>query len=475
MKKTKVAAVAAAALIAATTVGAMAGCGGNSEHTIKVFLLANNAETKFYQQYFDEMEQELQEEGLDYKIVFNGEQEGNYYDALKSDINGGGIPDIFYIRPNEIYQYKDHIACLQDFADTRAAAYGVDLSDVYDTALDLYRYNPTTGELGNPSDKLYAFPKDLSTQQLGYNKQLLEKYQTEIRAAGYDLPWEMDFTQHTYTWEQYLGICKTIYETAKAKNDKVYASDVPPIEVLAHSFGGELIDLSGGRANGKVASLTDGAMKKAIEYQAKLCACGGADVENATYANMTAGKVCFYGLVGSWEIGEYNKSLNGGDPTKENWCLMPWPTDDGEADWQGVITSAGYCVSKKCAEQTEKAEVAMRIAISFLSPKTQDRLTKEAEITLPLLKSVSASYRDPENDTVFFPKTRGYFLDVVSGEHGFFPAKYSTYDSVWLTDLETQLSVMHHKKDKALDSFNSIKWENLQKTMQTHYDETKSR
>ncbi len=469
MKTKKAVAVAAAAILSASAVGALAGC-GDKANTIEIFLLANNNETKFYRSYFDEMEETLYEEtGVKYEIDFSGEQIGNYYDKLKAAINRGSAPDIFYLRPNEILQYKDKIAPLQDYAEGKGKEY-VNLDDIYDTALNMYRFNPETGTLGNPEDDLYAFPKDLSTQQLGYNKKLVEKYQTQIKAAGIKkLPWEMDWEKETYTWDEYLTMCKAIADNAEANN---YACDIPSIEILTHSFGGELIDLSGGRANGKVSSLTEGAVKQAIEYQAKLVDCGAADYSRATYSNFAAGRVCFYGLVGSWEIGEYNDNPSLG---KGNWEVMPWPTKDGGKEWAGLITSAGYVVSKDCASQ-EKGDVAKRIAISFMSSYTQNKLVKESQISLPLIKSWEEDYKNPENDTMYSPASRGVFLDVISGKHGFFPAEYSTYDQVWIDQFNTPLEVMWNEgKGKALAKYNATNWADTQTTMQQQYDLTKNK
>lgn len=471
MRAKKVVAVAAAAFMAASTVGVLAGC-RDTAHTINVFLLADADEAKFYNEYFEELEAELKEEGLEYKIDFNYEQEANYYDALNGAINGGETPDIFYVRPNDLLAYKDSVVELQSYADSAVGKEFVNLNDIYDTALNLYRFNPDTGALGNSGDKLYAFPKDLSTQQLGYNRKLVEQYQTQIKAAGLKLPWEMNWETENYSWNDYLKMCKAIADNIDTSTTYA-ASDVPSVEILAHSFGGELIDLSGGRVNGKVNSLTEGAIKQAIEYQAELVDCGAADFDVATYQNFSAGKICFYGLVGSWQIRQYNNLIkdDNGEPC---WEVMPWPTVDGTTDWEGCITSAGYVVSKDCAEM-EKGDIAKRIAISFLTPQTQEKLVKDAKISLPLYKNRADDYKNPENDSIYSPKTRGIFLDVISGEHGFFPAKYSTFDKLWLDTLDTALTVMWKKgKGGAKNEFNTTNWAKVQSDMQARYDLSKN-
>lgn len=450
----KILSVIFAVLMAGALAGTLVGC-GNDENTIRVLLLANNQENEFYEEYFSELEEEY---GV--KIDYDGYQEADYYNRLGSEIQQGKTPDIFYLRPNEIKQYKDIIANLQDYADTQTE---VDLTKIYDSALDMYRYNPETGELGNKADDLYAFPKDLSVQQLGYNKTLIEKYATEIEKAGITLPWEMDFSKETYTWQEYAQMTGIISSAAQKNGEEVYGTDVPSIQVLVKSFGGEILDL-----NTDTVNITSDSVQQAIEYQAQLCASGAASYRSATYANFTAGKVAFYGLVGSWEVAEYDDYFGEG-----NWGVMPWPTTDGGTEWYGLITSAGYAVSESCA-QSAKGETAMKIAASFMTDQVQDRLVREAKISLPLNKDLAQTYVDPSYDEVYSPSTRSVFIDVISGEHGFFPVEYSTYNSAWLDVLDSALELMWTAQDPE-SYYASANWSETQSSMQAQYNEIKDR
>ena len=487
MKKMKLAAVAAAALMAATTIGTLAGCADKS-HTIRVYLLTNNTEREVYTQYFKDLEAEINEEleaqGLQgYKISFSGDETKGYYSKLESDVAQNNTPDIFYLRPNEILQYKKSIVSVQDYVDANPGL----LSGVYETAINMYRYNPTTGALGNAADDLYAFPKDLSTQQLGYNKKLLSAYQTEIKeldshVAGQKMkmPWEMNFNVENYSWDDYLKINEAISKAPAPDgvNGTVVGCDIPSVEILAHSYAVaagiddySLVDLNDGRANGKVSSIDEGTpLYKAIEYQAKLAASGGADYQAATSANFGAGTVCFYGEIGSWEVAERNEAFGEG-----NWEVMPWPTVDGSVNWYGLIKSAGYVISKDCAKYEEKAEIAMRIASSFLSATTQDLLVKEKKITLPILTAMKEDYLDSANDNVYSPKSRKIFIDVISGDHGFFPAEYSTYNTKWLDELTTPLADMWTTRSGAIAAFGNMKLNDIQQKMQQQYDAYKNR
>lgn len=483
MKGKKAVAVAAAALTAATAVGAMAGCGSKADYTIRVLLLANDTEGEFYAQYFDDLEEEFKEEGLSVDIKYNGYEEGDYYTMLDTEIGKDSIPDIFYLRPNEILQYKNQIANLQEYADNQTE---VDLTTIYESALNMYRYNPTTKELGNPDDDLYAFPKDLSTQQLGYNKTLLSQAENEVHALSLKMPYETGFTG--YTWDEYKQVCETV--KAKLGAGK-YASEVPSLEILAKSFSSDksmttspLIDMSNGRENATVGGFgsTD-PIYKAIQYQAGMIASGAAsNVEG--YSNFTGGKMAFYGLIGSWEVADYDTYLGEG-----NWGVMPWPTvthDAGEV-WQGLIKSAGYVVSKNCVEAkvtdedgnevaSKKGDIAKRIAISFMSSKTQNQLMR-GKISLPLVKAWRTDYEDHANDGQYAPASRSVFMDVISGEHGFFPATYSTFNSDWLNYLtrkDGEIDLILRAGTGAVAKFNETTWTDVRNTMQQRYDDVKN-
>lgn len=484
MKKKKVVAVAVAAVMTASAVGVLAGCGkGKADYNIRVLLLANDTEGEFYAKYFDDLEKEFAAEGLSVDIKYNGYEKGDYYTMLDTEVGKGAIPDIFYLRPNEILQYRDQIANLQSFADTQDY---VDLNTIYDSALNMYRFNPSTKELGNPNDDLYAFPKDLSTQQLGYNKTLLSQAEIELHAKGYTLPYEAGYENNMWTWEDYKDVCTIV--KAKLGNGK-YASEAPSLEILAKSFSGNtdanvspLIDMTNGRENATIGSFDEGsAIYKAIQYQADMISCGAASTVEG-YSSFTGGKMCFYGLVGSWEVADYNTYLGEG-----NWGVMPWPTVNKSDTWQGVIMSAGYVVSKNCVDAkttdadgkevpSKKGDIAKRIAISFMSSKTQDKLMKQ-QISLPLVKANRAFYVDPSNDDQYAPASRGVFMDVISGEHGFFPAEYSTYNTDWLSYLtrkDGEHDTIMKAGTQAATKFAAQDWTNVRKTMQERYDDVKN-
>lgn len=475
MKKT-IACLTAVALMASVAAPlSLTGC-GRDENEIRILLLANNAEDPFYRDYFASLESKY---GV--TIRYNGYEEDGYYQKLKGEIQGGTTPDIFYVRPNEILQYRKRITSLESYANSLDPEF-VDLSDVYTEALDMYRYKD--GKM-DASGELYAFPKDLSTQQLGYNKNVIGACSEQIKTKypSYKLPWEEGFTG--YTWEQFHDICEVISNvgTVKVPNKQgtlvdiePVGCDIPDIEILAKSKGGTILN----KATDTV-TVNNEAVQWAVDYQAALCtpregyAKPAADFNTATFANFRAFKVAFYGKCGSWEISQYDSILGEG-----NWDVMPWPTVDGSTNWYGMITSAGYVVSK----DANRMDVCKEIAASFMSQEIQQKMVNDVKISLPLLKSLKDSYVDPENDynstdkTGFTPKSRSVYINVIDHSHGFYPAKYSTYNATWLEPLDTALNSMwnyHVTNGPAWPTSNKPTLSTIQTNMQNVYNEIKDK
>lgn len=470
MKK-KVAACMTAVCLAATAVGAsvsLAGCGKSGDKfptvdsdptaNLDIMLLSNSTERVFYNKYFEQMA-----EKYEIKITFEGLEEKPYYDRLDSRMQQGDVPDIFYVRPNEIMAYHKDIYCLEQFKDTVAdnENLNLDLSDIYPLALDMYRFNDETNQMDEVNGELYAFPKDLSTQQLGYNKTIVEKYTTQIKAAlgnDFKLPWEMNFKTENYTWAQYRTMCEVI---ANNLDDGYWASDVPDIEILAKSFGGSILN-----TNDLKVTITSEAVTKAINYQKDLVTSTGtygakpaADHSNATQEKFKGGKVAFYGAVGSWEVGDYDTAFGQG-----NWDVMPWPTEDGSTNWYGKITSAGYVVSNQC----KNWQVAMEIAASFMTTKVQTQMMRDDKVSIPMNVKLQNDYLNPENDDKYSPKTRSVFIDVIKGTtHSFRPAEYYTYGDGWLKPFNDELAKMWTNKSYAIN-------DTLQKDMQRLLDDYKN-
>ncbi len=451
-------------------VPAFAACGGKSDITI--LLMCNAQEAAFYRTQF-----KATEEKLGISIKFEDKASGEYYDAVRQAINRGDTPDIIYVRQSDVRRYLDS-GLLADIS-SYLGDYKTQLDRVYTSAKEMYMYNPSTKTWGEGGT--YAVPKDLSVQQLGYNRTLIHENRGKIyeefgtqrnddddgiprNADGtVKMPWEMDWATENYTWEQYLRMAKAI----NAING-VYGCDLPDIEILTWAFGGTI--LSSDLQNVQIDSP---AFKQAAAFQARLIDEGAASTGGATYENFQSVKnVAFYGLVNSFDIKSFDDSIGAG-----NWGVMPWPYVEGVSqptEWQGKITSAGYAVTNACKNKAQAVSVIMEL----LDDSVQNRLVQTEKLMLPLFTDVAAEFVKPEYDDVYSPESRSVYIDVISGKNGRVSDSYYTYDTDWYNLIATEYTekIFGAEKGKA-DSvlLTDAGYTALQKSVQELYDSTKNR
>lgn len=444
------------------TVSALAGCGGNKRKAgeFTVLFMANSSENKFYEAHFKKLE-----ETLGVKIKYEGIASKDYYGRLTAEINGNTTPDIMYIRPSDVRQFvRDGV--IANINAEAAAQTDADLSKLYPSALESYRYNRETHRIG--SGDLYALPKDLSAQQLGYNKTIIEKKRTEILAAGIaKLPWEMNWETENYTWEELKTMAQICTDLSDIANP-VYGMDVPNIEVLIWGYGGSLLseDMQTVQGNSQ-------AVKNAVRMQAELMSSGAANAAGATYDNFVANRVAFYGEVNSFNIKDFE------DTSKANgweWDVMPWPTMDKSqpGNWTGVISSAGFAVCEDCLDKT----MAVRIIASLLTEQTQEKLVKDEKLMLPLYKSVAEqAFISSDYDDIYAPLHRKVYIDVISGAHGKFSVNYRCYNTNWRKDFNDYLEELWAAKANEVEGKlkSDAQYDAMNAAMQSLYNEVKDR
>ena len=409
MKK-KILSIVLGLMLCIGVVPSLTACGGKKAD-VSILLMGNNAETEFYEKHFKEVGDEM---GISIKVTV--EASSNYYDALTAEINGGTTPDIFYVRPSDIrLQVGNNIIVGID--EYLTDEYKATLNSIHDTAIASYKYDKDAKKFGE-GGVTYAIPKDLSVQQLGYNKYLLEQAEQRIKAetSVTKMPWEMDWATENYTWAQFKDMARIVSEVG---GSGIYGCDIPDIEILTWSFGGRILSEDKKRVN-----IDSDPFKKAAVYQAELVATGAASYTGATYQNFTTGKVGFYGLTNSFDIKNFDMSF----PALEHpttWDVMPWPVDEGAdpTSWHGKITSAGYAVSRKCKDKQRAVDVIM----TLLENRTQRQLVED-KLQLPLLKGMVQTFLE---DDKYSPADREVYINVIQGTNGYFSDDYDCYELSW--------------------------------------------
>lgn len=448
-----------ALVVCMTSMSAAACSGGKKDGEFDVLFLANNKEIAFYEAHFASVATEL---GV--KINFTGVAHDNYYDKLTTEINGNNVPDILYIKPSDIREFVSS-GIIADIT-SELEKYSTTMDRVYDVAKEIYQYDKATKQM--KTGATYAVPKDLSVQQLGYNKTLIERKAQLIEAAGLKLPWNMNWASENYTWDEYKTMAGILNDTSDSKNP-IYGCDIPNIEILTWSFGGSILseDL-------QTVQINSAAFKQAVQYQAELIASGAGNYQGATFDNFVSGKVAFYGEVNSFDIKNYDDYFSNLDM---EWDIMPWPVaseTDAPTSWTGKITSAGYAVSEKCKDKAKAVEIIM----SLLTDKTQTKLVATDKLMLPLFADMAESFIDPDFDSVYSPKSRSIYIDVINGDNGKFSDDYMCFNLTWQDPYKVHYLELIHaaSADKVLSLIKTDEaYSSMQADVQKRYDQIKNR
>ena len=507
MMKKKIVTLVLSLLLCLGVVPTMTACGKKSD--VSILLLANSQENAFYDAHFKQVGSEM---GI--KIGYIGQASSDYYKALTNEINKGATPDIFYVRPSDIrsYLHDGLIADIsEEIANYQAEHADENYSRIYDHAKEMYKYNVSTKTWGEGGT--YAIPKDLSVQQLGYNVDLIYRNRQLIYdyynanatkkatlpkkgggtvgsgdANTMALPWDMDWATQNYTWTQYKDIAAVLGNSGKtAGGDSVYGCDFPNYEILMWSFGGTLLS-----ADMNTVNVGSAAFEKAGKYIADLVDSGAANYAGASYDKFIGTKdVCFYGLVNSFDVLKFDENLGKFDaahPENGGWGVMPWPVADPTGDyarvdnttpaptaWQGVITSAGYAVSKTCKDKARAVEVIM----TLLADDVQTKLLMEEKLQLPLFEDWEADYLKPANDNLYSPPSRSIYIDVISGTNGRISDLYKCYETTWHDKISTALFEyiypVEKGQGKGLAAWNSHWDATFKSDIQTIYDRNKDK
>ena len=406
----------------------LAGCGGGGDaKEIRVFLMTNSEQDAYFAKYFKQME-----ERFGCTIKFTGATFSDYYNQLRTELKDNP-PDIFYIRPGDIKKFAQDnlLADFNSYIKGSDFASKVDLSKIYKHAVDMYRYDGTNVGVSNDSAALYGINLGFSYQGLGYNKNILLAHETEIRAAGIKMPWEFGENE-SYTFEEFstvATICTT--ETGGGSNgDKpVYGLNMSTEIILPYiwSRGGDVI------VNGQPTVDTEEVKWVLNWLNDGVNGTNGKQFifKEATWAEWVGEQVAFFTEVGSWEVGGY-RAYEG-----FSYDMMPWPTINGDGNWYGQIGTSALAVYN----HSKNKELAMQIAGTFFEARTLDEMVR-AGLSLPMdIETAENAYLAKENDDIYFPEHRSYFIDVISSKNGKFSPINNTYSSEWLdifvNDLDT--------------------------------------
>ncbi|OAS86876.1 ABC transporter substrate-binding protein [Metabacillus sp. KUDC1714] len=329
---------------------------------------------------------------------------GDQYDTkLQAAIAGKSVPDVFFYNPGNLKAYVNS-GVLMDITDLVENAEGADLTKIWESGVNKYRYD---GEVAGQG-AIYGLPKDLGPFAFGYNKTMFEE-------AGIPLP----DPDKPYTLEEFLEVNKQLTKDkdGDGKLDQ-WGTGLNvnwSLQPFVWSNGADWLD----ETHTKV-TVDDPKFIEALQYFADLqnvhkvtpSIAEGQTLD--TYQRWMQGQIGFF-PVGPWDMGAY-KDL------KFEYDLLPWPVGS-TGETQAWIGSLGIGVSSK----TKHAELAAELALYLSSDEEGQQALVDQQVQLPNNTDVAEKWAA---DTSIKPANKQEFLDII-GEHGRDLPTNFTYTGEW--------------------------------------------
>ena len=329
---------------------------------------------------------------------------GDQYDTkLQAAIAGNSVPDVFFYNPGNLKAYVN-AGVLKDITELVENAEGVDLTKIWETGINKYRYD---GEVAGQG-AIYGLPKDLGPFAFGYNKTMFEE-------AGVPLP----DPDKPYTLEEFLEVNKQLTKDkdGDGKLDQ-WGTGLNvnwSLQPFVWSNGADWLD----ETNTKV-TVDDPKFAEALQYFADLqnvhkvtpSVAEGQTLD--TYQRWMQGQIGFF-PVGPWDMGAY-KDL------KFEYDLLPWPVGS-TGETKAWIGSLGIGVSEK----TKHAELAAELALYLSADEEGQQALVDQQVQLPNNTDVAAEWA---SDDSIKPANKEEFLQIIETHGRDLPTNF-TYTGEW--------------------------------------------
>ncbi|MFE5290999.1 ABC transporter substrate-binding protein [Isoptericola sp. NPDC056618] len=424
MRKSRLIAGIATALVAASTLAACGSGGGSGtdDGTLTFMFRGGDDEKKAYQEAIDRFTEDT---GVKVKMIVTSADQ--YAQKLQAAVAGNKVPDVFYIEQASLQSYVSS-GVLMDITD-QVAEQGVDLDNIWPYGVDSYRFDGTTQ--GTPEGKLYGLPKDIGPFAFGYNADLLEK-------AGVERP----DPDEPLTWDEWLKICEKLTQDTDGDGETDQWGTGLNVQWNSQAFvwsnGGDWTN-----EDHTQVTVDTPEFAEAIQFIADLTADGVTpNPEQAqtldTYQRFMAGEIGFF-PVGPWDMSAYND-------LDFEYDLMPWPVGKtGEpATWVG---SLGIGVSNT----TDLPEDAVKLATYLSTDEAAQQTLVDANVQIPNRIDTAKEWAaEAEKDDAVEPKNRQEFLDIAEDYGREMPASF-TYGAEWYDELWVGIQPVLDGKQKAAD------------------------
>lgn len=284
----------------------------------------------------------------------------DYAGKMNTVLAGGSAPDVFYAGDGDIARWikLGAIMNIQEMVDSS----GFDLSDMFQSAVDRYRYD---GAIMGKGD-LYALPMDVAGTVLYYNKELFD-------AAGVPYP----SPETPMTFEQLLDTAKKLTKDTNG-DGKPDQYGMGPIWWEGYVWG------NGGKILNDERTefvLNEEKAVEALQFAADLGNVHKVVPDARALQSMNDGQMFETGKLamitsGRWAVPVYRN-------LKFDWDVAPIPAN---GVWSGWSASTGYSVWSK----SKYPEQAFRFA-AFLAGPEANQIRGDQGLTMPVYKTMANS------------------------------------------------------------------------------------
>ncbi|EEH64260.1 ABC transporter, solute-binding protein [Gleimia coleocanis DSM 15436] len=275
-----------------------------------------------------------------------------YWTKLKTQADGGNLPDVFWMNgPNiKLYGANDQLASLDDL--------GIEWNNFPQSLVDLYSVD----------GKHYGVPKDFDTIALWYNSDLFKK-------AGVEVPTD------DWKWEDLHKAAKTISDNLKADGIYGLAADLSGGQ---EAFYNTMVQAGGYVIKDGKSGYDDPKSIEGLKFWSDMIADGSIpslQIMSDTNPNdlFVSGKVAMI-YAGTWNTTRYAEDA--ANPAALNLVQLPAGEKEGT-----VIHGLANVVAK-----TSKNPEAAAAFVKWLSTKEAAHIEGEAGVTLPAFNGAQEKF-----------------------------------------------------------------------------------
>ncbi len=352
----------AGALVGASVLGGLAGCGGGAsggktELTLWSWLPDMQAQVDMF---------EKAHKNIKVKLVNAGQGEDEYQKLRTALKAGSGAPDVVHMEFQYIPTFKQ-IDGLADISEYGANDYKSD-------------YAPWTWAQVSEGDAVYAMPWDSGPMALLYRKDVFDEYGIEVPT----------------TWEQFAQEAEKLHKA----NPKLYLADFTPedggwLTGLMWQAGARPFEVEGTKV---AINMDDPAVKKLSEYWGDLVERGVVATDpgftNDWYRSLAKGTYA------TWPTAAWGPVFLEGvaGESKGKWRAAPLPQwEEGareSANWGGSTLAV--------TTQSEYAEEAAQLAIWLTNDPAPTKLYTTKQFLFPVLNDLLDSPEFKNRKSQFF-------------------------------------------------------------------------